>query len=77
MNRNNDNFSMEKVLRLANSPAGKELMDIMKHADSQTVAKARQQAEQGDYQQAKQTLAHILKSPHVQALIKEMEKQNG
>lgn len=77
MEKKTDQISMQEALRLANSPAGKQLLALLKSAGGQSVTKAQQQASQGNYEQAKETLSEIMKSPKIQALIREMERGNG
>lgn len=73
----NNRFSMEDALRLASTPAGRELIALLQSADGQDVKKAKQAAQQGDYSQAKNSLSEFLKSPRVQQLLREMEENNG
>ena len=40
MEKNNPNFSMEEVLRLAKSPAGQQLMAMLKQQDSNKLEQA-------------------------------------
>ncbi len=77
MQNNRNQFSMEDALRLASTPAGRELIALLQSAGGQDVEKAKQAAQKGDYTQAKNSLAEIMKSPKVQQLLREMEKTNG
>ena len=72
MEKNNPNFSMEEVLKLAKSPAGQQLMAFLQQRDSAAVAKASEQAKSGNYSQAGQTLRELLSSPEAQKLMKEL-----
>lgn len=69
--------SMDDIMRMAQSPAGKKLIALLQASGNTSVAQAKNAAEKGDYNQAKQNLAHIMKEPKIQALLKEMEQQNG
>ena len=71
-----DKKAIQEALRLANSPAGQQLINLLKSQSGETMDKARQQAQQGDLEQAKTTLSQVLQSPQVQQLLKEMEKRN-
>ena len=70
-------FSMEDIARLAGTPAGQQLIALLQSTGGQDVENARKAAQSGDYAQAKNSLSHILRSPKVQQLLKEMEKNHG
>ena len=72
MEKNNPNFSMEEVLKLAKSPAGQQLMAMLRHQDSAKLEQAAAQAKAGDYSQASQTLSAMLSSPEAQKLMKQL-----
>lgn len=72
MQKNNQNFSMEEVMRLAKSPAGQQLIAMLKNQDSAKLEQAAAQAKTGDYSQASQTLSAMLSSPEAQRLLKEL-----
>lgn len=76
MQNNRNQFSMEDMLRLSSTPAGQELIKLLRNG-GQDVETARQAAQKGDYARAKNALGELLKSPKVQQLLKEMEKSNG
>ena len=73
----NNRFSMEDVMRMASTPAGRELIALLQATGGQDMQQAKQAAQQGDYTQAKNSLTEFLKSPRVQQLLREMEKTNG
>ena len=70
------NFSMQDAMRLAGTPAGKELLGLLK-ADKNAMEQAQKQFKQGDYEQVKQTLSQLIQSPRVRELLAEMEKNHG
>ena len=72
MEKKPQDFSMEEVMRLAKSPAGQQLLAILKQGDSAALAQATAQAKAGDYSQASQTLSAMLSSPEAQKLLKEL-----
>lgn len=72
MQEKNQNFSMEELMKLANSPAGQQLMAMLKSQDSSKLEQAAAQAKSGDYAQAGQTLSSMLSSPEARKLIKEL-----
>ncbi len=71
-----ENFSIHDAMRLANSPAGKQLIAILQSTGGSDLEQARRAVEKGDYESAKSNLTEIMKSPQIQALIKEMERNN-
>ena len=71
-----ENFSMQDIMRLANSPAGKKLISLLRNTGGSDLEQARKAAEKGDYESAKGNLTEIMKSPQIQALIKEMEQNH-
>lgn len=72
MEKNNGNFSMDEILKLAKSPAGQQLMAMLRQQDSAKLEQAAAQAQAGDYSQASQTLSAMLSSPEAQKLMKQL-----
>ena len=72
MQKKNQDFSMEEVMRLAKSPAGQQLLAMLKQGDSAKLEQAVTQAKTGDYSQASQTLSAMLSSPEAQKLLKDL-----
>ena len=72
MQKNNQDFSMEEMMRLAKSPAGQQLMAMLKQQDNEKLEQAAAQAKAGNYAQAGQTLKAMLSSPEAQKLMKEL-----
>lgn len=72
MQEKNQKFSMEEIMKLAKSPAGQQLMAMLKQQDSAKLEQVAAQAKTGDYSQASQTLSAMLSSPEAQKLLKEL-----
>ena len=72
MEKKNQDFSMEEIMRLAKSPAGQQLIAMLKQRDNTKLEQAVTQAKSGDYSQATQTLKTMLSSPEAQRLLKEL-----
>ena len=76
-----DNFpdqkSMQEAIRLANSPAGKELLKILQNTNPEAVGTAQKQAAQGDYDQVRSTLMTLMQSPQVKKILQEMRNGHG
>lgn len=65
-------FPMQEILRLAASPAGKQLIALLQQNGGDELQRAMQQASTGDYTQAKRTLESVLSDPQAQKLLKEL-----
>lgn len=72
MEKKFQDFSMEEVMRLAQSPAGKQLMAMLQQQDNGQLQQAVTQAKTGDYANAGRTLSELLSSPEAQRLLKEL-----
>jgi hypothetical protein len=72
MQKNSDNFSMQDALRLAKSDAGQQLFAMLRSKDSDTLNKAMEQAESGNYEQVKKTLSSLLDSPELRAMLEQL-----
>lgn len=76
MENQTPNFSMQDAMRLAGTPAGKELLGLLK-ADENAMEQAQKQLKQGDYEQVKKTLSKLMESPRVRELLEEMGHHHG
>lgn len=65
-------FSMEDAMRLANSPAGKQLIAMLQRQNSADLNKAMASAASGNYEDAKTALSAMLKDPTVMELLKQI-----
>ena len=63
-----ESVPMQQARKLANSPAGQQLLELLQASDP----KAMEQARNGDYGQALQALKQILSSPKGQQLFKDL-----
>ena len=72
MQKKNQDFSMDEVMKLAKSPAGQQLLSMLKQQDSAKLEQAAALAKSGDFSQASQTLSAMLSSPEAQKLLKEL-----
>ena len=60
MQKNSQDFSMEEALRLAETPAGQQLLAMLKQADQSQLQKIAGQAAAGDYTNAAKQLKQLL-----------------
>ena len=67
-----NNLSMQEILRLANSPAGKQLIAMMQQQGGNELQKAMAKAAAGDYTQVKQSIETMMSDPKAQQLLKEL-----
>ena len=69
-----DSFSdMKELLRLAQSPAGQQLIAQLRQRGGDRLSAALAQASAGDYRQAQALLSDLLSQEDAQALIKALE----
>ncbi len=66
-------YDMRRIMELARSPAGQQLMALLQQADQGKLRSAAGMASGGDLEGAKNQLAGLLESPQLQALLKQME----
>ena len=72
MQKNSQDFNLQEALRLANSPAGQQLLAMLR--DAGKLEQASKQAETGNYAQAIAGIKDILSSPEGKRLLKELGK---
>lgn len=72
MQSNFGNISMDDALRLAQTPAGQQLLNLIGQVNSQDLQEAMDLASAGDISGAQKTLSSLLSSPQVQALLKQL-----
>lgn len=68
----NQNFSMEQVMAFAKSPAGNQLLNILRQKGGSDLAKAQSMAASGDMTGAKNALSSLLDDPQIRKLMKEL-----
>ncbi len=73
MNGKNNGFSMEDAKRLASTPAGQQLIQMMQQQqNAKLLQNAAQAAAQGDYRQLQAALGPMLNSEDVQKLLRQL-----
>ena len=72
MQENSGKFSMEEAMRLAQSPAGQQLLALLQQNNSKNLESAMNQAASGDYTQAKQILSMLMKDPKTRQLLQQL-----
>lgn len=64
-----------ELLKLANSPSGSKLVELMKHNTDSNLDELMNKMQAGDFTQAKEFIQRLLQQPEAQKLIKEMRKR--
>ena len=67
------NLSMQDAMRLASTPAGQQLIAMLRRQNSADLEKAMEKASSGDYSGAKSALSALLSDPNVIQLLKSLE----
>ncbi|MBQ4641939.1 MAG: hypothetical protein IJB47_04960 [Oscillospiraceae bacterium] len=73
MQKKSQDFSMEDIQKLANSPAGQQLLAMLRQNDPAKLQQVVNQATGGNYAQAGDTLRSMLSSPEAKKLLKDLE----
>ncbi len=73
MQKNFEDFSSQDILRLAKSPAGQQLMALLRE-NPQAMQEAQQNAESGQMEQAVRSLSQFLSDPKAKALLKKLQE---
>ena len=72
MQKNSQDFNLQQAMRLANSPAGQQLLAMLRNCDQGKVQQATDQANQGDYAAAMATVRQLLATEEGQKLLKQL-----
>lgn len=69
--------AIREAMRMAQTPAGQQLIQMLRSHNDQELQTAMDRAAAGDYTAAKQALSAILSNPEAQNLMKQMGGTNG
>ena len=72
MQKNSGEFSMQDAMRLAKSPVGEQLLAMLQKKDPNVLNQAMQQANEGNYDQVKDTMSALLHDKEIQNLLKQL-----
>ena len=72
MPNNGQSFSMEEIMRLASSPAGQQLMQMLQQSDPAALRQAAQKAASGDMVSAKAAMSALVQNPEVKKLLEQL-----
>jgi len=69
--------AIREAMRLAGTPAGKQLINLLQRQNSTQLQQAMSSASAGNYQQARNILEGLMQAPDVRNLLSQMEAQHG
>lgn len=69
--------AIQEAMRMAQTPAGQQLIQMLRNCSTQDLQTAMDRAAAGDYASAKQALSTILNNPEAQKLLSQMGGTNG
>lgn len=72
MSPHDNPISMEDLMKLAASPAGQQLMTVLRQSHPETMQQAMQKALSGDMEGAKNALSTFTQDPQIQKLLQQM-----
>lgn len=75
MEHNQD--AIREAMRMANSPAGQQLLQLLQQQNAQGLQNAMDSAAGGDYSGAKKMLAQLLNDPQAKKLLEQMGGIHG
>lgn len=72
-----DQDAIREAMRLAGSPAGKQLIALLQQQNSTQLQQAMSSASAGNYRQAKKILEELMQAPDVKKLLSQLEDPHG
>lgn len=72
MEKKFDERSLQAAMQMASTPAGQQLLALLRQSAPDVMQKASTQASEGDYSQLAKTLAPLMASEEVQKLLKQL-----
>ncbi len=78
MQEKSENYSMQEILRLAKSPAGQAILQLLQEQHKDTMQSVVKSAQEGQMDKASENLAQFLRDPRARALLQRLqEEENG
>ena len=77
MEKKSQDFSIQEAQRLAKSPAGKQLMQMLQQQDPSQLQRAMDLASAGNYKEAGKMLQSLLASPEARKLMQQLGGKHG
>ena len=72
MEKEPSNINLSKLMKIANSTAGQELLSLVQNNKDEKFDEAMQLAQSGDFSQAQEIISKILSTPEAEALMKKI-----
>ena len=72
MQKNSQDFSQQDILQLVDSPAGQQLLAVLRGADPSQLQQAADTASNGDYETAGRIIRKLLSSKEAQQLLEQL-----
>ncbi len=72
MPKNEVPLSMEDIMKIAASPAGQQLIQLLQQSNRDAMQTAAQKAAAGDVASAKQAISGLLQDPQVKKLLEQL-----
>ncbi len=72
MEKNSQDFSIKDAMRLAKSPAAKQLFETLQTQDPDSLNKAMAQAAAGNYAQVRESMSEMLANPQIRSLLEQL-----
>lgn len=72
MAKDSGGIDFSELMKIANSPAGQELISLVQKNKDEHFDEAMQQAQSGDFSQAKAMISQILSTPEAAELMKKI-----
>lgn len=72
MQNQTEQFSMQEAMRLAGTPAGKQLFALLQKQNGDMLRQAMNQAAAGDFSTVQSTMTALLSDPAAQKLLAEL-----
>ena len=69
--------AIQEAMRMANSPAGQQLLQLLQHKNGPGLQNAMQSAAAGDYDAVRKALTQIMKDPQARKLLEQMGGTHG
>ncbi len=72
MQKKSEDFSLRDAMNMANSPAGKQLLNLLKSMDAAALQKAMDEAAAGNFTKVRESLTPFLEDEKAKSLLKQM-----
>lgn len=73
----NNQEAIREAMRLAQTPAGQQLIRMLQAGNGQELQKAMDRAASGDFSAARQAVSALLRNPEAQKLLNQMGGSHG